>query len=679
MQNNALFSFSYSQEFIMRTKTISGKIITAVLSLMIFLGAVVFHVPFTRASADESTDVSVTSYFKTGETVYSKHGDIPVLRLLAIGADSVTTKFQRKLSVSDLGLSFFIADELDSVAFSFTTDRYFELSSSSTAKTDVKLVKDGSNVKLLVDGKAGSTVAYDKDTAINLHVGVNNNHYIEAVLLDASGNAIGEKVASNAMVEDFDQTMADLSVVLNYKDVDYSNTKGVEFVYIDQMASDTTGTHKQTFALNANNAVVDAEPVVDLKDTFANFNDAGELVLAVDKEYTVSYTAYSVRTTPATKIQVDETVASANVSNKKVIFNTVGKTNLEVVHNDKVVATYVVDVVNPDASYGDADLQKANAPKYDVTNIDALNAFENALVEATQKEYTVTNDAGVEEKITASIRLGSGQYLTIPSLKDLVSDNLTAYSNLDYTVYWAKKDGSTSFSTTSSYRVPVAEAGTYIFFVVFEDEFSNAMPTDLFYKDVDGVYTTSGCAYANFVFEFTVKDDAPRSVEGATQQTWYKGVKNTAVKFDISAASYETEYTLYYKNGDNWVEVLAYDKDMEEGYYTDYYAENADGLFTDEDIIAIAYDGNLTFTPVKTGEYKIVCNVFEKNNANRIEGETFITVNEVKVVKPAVQPTLTWFEDLFTNNLGSAIFLIIGTLALVGLVVVLFVKPKEEE
>ena len=663
----------------MRTNTISSKIITAILSLMIFLGAVVFHVPFARAIADESTDVTVSSYFKTGETVYSKHGETPVLRLLAIGDDTITSKFQRKLSVSDLGLSFFIADEISSVEFAFTTDRYFELSSSDTVKTSVKLAKDGANVMLYVDGTVGSTVAYDKDTAINLYVGVNADHRIEAVLLDAAGNEIGSKTVSTAMVEDFDQTMADLSVVLTYKDVDYTNTKGLEFVYIDQMASDTTGKYKQTFALNANNAVDDAEPVVDLKDTFANFNSAGELVLAANKEYTVSYTAYSVRTTPATKIQIDDTVASANISNKKVIFNTVGKTNLEVLHNDTVVASYVVDVVNADASYGDADLQKANAPKYDVTNTDALNAFKNALVEATQKEYTITNDAGVTETITASIRLGSGQYLTIPSLKDLVSDNLTAYANLDYTVYWAKKDASTSFSTTSSYRVPVAEAGTYVFFVVFEDEFANTMSTDLFYKDVDGVYTTDGCAYANFIFEFTVNDDAPRSVEGATQQTWYKGVKNTAVKFDISAASYETEYTLYYKNGDNWVEVLTYDEDMDEGYYTDYYAENANGLFTDEDIIAIAYDGSLTFTPVKTGEYKIVCNVFEKNNANRIEGETIITVNEVKVVTPAVEPTLTWFEDLFTNNLGSAIFLIIGTLALVGLVAVLFVKPKEEE
>ncbi|MBO5285348.1 MAG: hypothetical protein J6B16_00455 [Clostridia bacterium] len=665
----------------MRTKTFSGKIITVLLAVMLFLSTVVFQLPFVRANADEVSDVKVTSYFKTGETVYSKHGDIPVLRLVAVASESVTTKFQRKLSVSDMGLSFFMAEELSSVNFAFTTNRYFELSSSSTADTNVKVVKDGANLKLLVDGEAAaSTVAYNKDTAINLSIKVNDAHYIEAAFVDVDGNVIGTAGASKAMVEDFDQTIADLAVTLTYKDgSDYENTTGVEFVYIDQKASDTSKKYRQTFALDANNNVTDAEPIVDLKDTFANFNSDGDIVLAVDKEYTVSYTAYSVRTTPATKIEVDDTVADANVSNKRVIFNAVGDTTLKVTHNDVVVAEYDVNVVNPDASYGNEALAKVNAPKYDVSNVDAISAFKDALDKATKKEYTVTNDAGEEETITASIRLGSGQYLTIPSLKDLVSDNLTPYSNLDYTVYWAKKDTSTSFSSTSSYRVPVAEAGTYVFFVAFEDEFGNAMSSDLFYKDNDGVFTTEGCDYANFVFEFTVNDDAPRSVEGAEQQTWYKGVKNTAVKFTISAASYDTEYSLYYKNGETWVEVLAYDEDKDEGYYTDYYAENANGVFTDEDIIAIAYDGSLTFTPVKTGEYKIVCNVFEKNNANRLEGETYISVNEVKVVKPAVQPELTWIENLFTNNLGSAIFLIIGTLALIGLVVVLFIKPKEAE
>ena len=665
----------------MRTKTFSGKIITVLLAVMLFLSTVVFQLPFVRANADEASDVKVTSYFKTGETVYSKHGDIPVLRLVAVASESVTTKFQRKLSVSDMGLSFFMAEELSSVNFAFTTNRYFELSSSSTADTNVKVVKDGANLKLLVDGEAAaSTIAYNKDTAINLSIKVNDAHHIEAAFVDVDGNVIGTAGASKAMVEDFDQTIADLAVTLTYKDgSDYENTTGVEFVYIDQKASDTSKKYRQTFALDANNNVTDAEPIVDLKDTFANFNSDGDIVLAVDKEYTVSYTAYSVRTTPATKIEVDDTVADANVSNKRVIFNTVGDTTLKVTHNDVVVAEYDVNVVNPDASYGNEALAKVNAPKYDVSNVDAIGAFKDALDKATKKEYTVTNDAGEEETITASIRLGSGQYLTIPSLKDLVSDNLTPYSNLDYTVYWAKKDTSTSFSSTSSYRVPVAEAGTYVFFVAFEDEFGNAMSSDLFYKDNDGVFTTEGCDYANFVFEFTVNDDAPRSVEGAEQQTWYKGVKNTAVKFTISAASYDTEYSLYYKNGETWVEVLAYDEDKDEGYYTDYYAENANGVFTDEDIIAIAYDGSLTFTPVKTGEYKIVCNVFEKNNANRLEGETYISVNEVKVVKPAVQPELTWIENLFTNNLGSAIFLIIGTLALIGLVVVLFIKPKEAE
>ena len=100
--------------------------------------------------------------------------------------------------------------------------------------------------------------------------------------------------------------------------------------------------------------------------------------------------------------------------------------------------------------------------------------------------------------------------------------------------------------------------------------------------------------------------------------------------------------------------------------------KNAAVKYTDDDIASINYNGERKFTPNKTGMYKIVCTVSEKNSSQVASGETFINVKDVTVVVPA---TPTWVEE----NLASFIFLVIGGLALIGLIVVACIKPKDEE
>ena len=84
----------------------------------------------------------------------------------------------------------------------------------------------------------------------------------------------------------------------------------------------------------------------------------------------------------------------------------------------------------------------------------------------------------------------------------------------------------------------------------------------------------------------------------------------------------------------------------------------------------MAYDGNLTFAPAKTGTYRITCTVSLKNFSGTAVATTEIQVEEVTTVKPD--------DHFFENNIGSFIFLGIGTLALAGVIVLLCIKPKEE-
>ena len=101
---------------------------------------------------------------------------------------------------------------------------------------------------------------------------------------------------------------------------------------------------------------------------------------------------------------------------------------------------------------------------------------------------------------------------------------------------------------------------------------------------------------------------------------------------------------------------------------TEEYAENG---FTYTDISGIAYDGEYAFTPVKLGAYKIDCEITSDKSERSASGSTVIKVEKEPT---EVKVDTHWFK----NNMWSVIFLSIGTLALIGIIVLLFIKPKEE-
>ena len=188
-----------------------------------------------------------------------------------------------------------------------------------------------------------------------------------------------------------------------------------------------------------------------------------------------------------------------------------------------------------------------------------------------------------------------------------------------------------------------------------KDQFYTVNPND----DNDIIHG----AYYDVVFTFAIDDDAPISVEvPETQGAGYLNTKYVASGFEILSGSNVT-YTLYYnekadatKDAEGWEEVSS---------ENDY--------FTESEIESIGYDGTYTFTPIKIGSYKIKCEVSSgtSSSARYAEGETVISVKEEPSV---VKPDNHWLK----NNLWSVIFLSVGTLSLIGIIILLFIKPKEE-
>jgi hypothetical protein len=103
-----------------------------------------------------------------------------------------------------------------------------------------------------------------------------------------------------------------------------------------------------------------------------------------------------------------------------------------------------------------------------------------------------------------------------------------------------------------------------------------------------------------------------------------------------------------------------------------YYITDADGnLINDENEKELVSE-EATFTPEKLGWYEVVYTA-EDSNKNTA-APVSMTFKVVEYVPPVVDPPT--FIDL--NNVWNIVFLSIAGLSAIGLIIVLFIKPKEE-
>ena len=299
------------------------------------------------------------------------------------------------------------------------------------------------------------------------------------------------------------------------------------------------------------------------------------------------------------------------------------------------------------------NINDKDAPAYSKDEI-AYASYINAV-----KEATTSKDG-------KSVALGTD--FKLPSMKDLVSDNYVAYEDLTSKIYYRTINDSLS---TSSDSFKLNYIGKYTFFVTFSDG-ENAMEEKDFFIVNDEGKKELGKYGADFVFDFEIIDNADIEVDAFEfQGKGYKGVEYKASKFIIDAEGCIVKYQLFYNSninanaGDNgWVEIPKADLITDEKYDKDGFDYNA--------VKEVAYNGELTFVPTRIGAYKIVCTATSSFSERESEDATIIKVESAPKV---VEVPSKWLE----NNLWSVIFLSVGTLCLIGIVVLLFVKPKDKK
>ena len=436
--------------------------------------------------------------------------------------------------------------------------------------------------------------------------------------------------------------------------------------YVDQKATDEGGLYKQTFESKDGKLTdTDTYPRVTLDKSFFTRTAEGEkkIIKSVSKLYTPTVTPYSVlnnvKNSDLYFVCPEGSDVQFNTDSnrpKKIFFPSVGESVAFAVtavglEDGEYISTYNAEVIDPENSTDNT------APVY-VKNESALKAFEDALKDAI---------------LDGDHYIALGTELNIPSLEDLVFDDQTPYSELSVKLYYKS---ATESLTSDKLSFDVDYAGDYTFYVVFTDAAGNAMEvTDFIDEDEEG---NQYIVDEDLVFNFYISDNAPIKVVAPTSKSiGFTGVKFISPSFEVDAEGCKTTYKLYYISDKNatipesksalesagWVEIPKASSITDKNY-------DKDG-FNYETVKAIGYDGERTFTPNAIGSYLIECTATSEVTHR---SATDYSVLNVSGAPQTVKVPSNWLQ----NNVWSVVFLSLGTLCLIGIVILLFIKPKDE-
>ncbi len=304
--------------------------------------------------------------------------------------------------------------------------------------------------------------------------------------------------------------------------------------------------------------------------------------------------------------------------------------------------------------------------KYSYTEED-LTAYKEAVTSAT----TVTDE---DNEGGRPIRVDDD--FEVPSVSSLVKDDYFDVENLTGTLYYCLPDSTTysskSVSDLDAVRFEVTKVGSYSFYLLLKNTFQSMTTTDLvlgnggwYEKDADGNPTGEVIVP---VFTFTVgASSSPKVTVGASEKA-YQGLEYKVDSFNIVASDYNTEYTLYYSEQKIGAEkITQYDKDFLEGLGMKQVTKEND--FEESNLFN---SSSKTFTPTKKGYYYVVLHVVDFANQHTTVISRAIDANgELMQVKYETQ--------FFKYNWVSVVLLSVAALCLIAIIILLCVKPKQQE
>ncbi len=616
---------------------------------------------FSTASAE--TTLKTSSYFSSGTNCTMSFEEDKVVAELEEGA---SFSFRNDLVIDDFGLKLIVSANVNKIEVSFGTECY-----SAIGYLD--------NGKIVVDSKGN----IDRKITKTVEVDTTSNQEVNLVISEVANskalnvNVNGSDIAVFDDVERVDKTTAKISIKLVEVEDGSTDKPEISIISVDQKVSDTTGAFKQEFAIENNKFKNEALPRITLGDNDKNNifikDDAtgnyDKLVMLQNAEKTFIMNAYSVLGNYNSKnVYVQDTdstklwVANEDVP-KKLAFRTVGDNqnfNL-VIGKDadmKGLESYSVNVIDRTTD--------TTAPTYLIADTQTIELYKKAI------ETLVYNEVEVDGvKVTQSVALGTE--VALPSLRDLVYDEYTAYIDLDYELnYYNNANDKQTLNNNS--KLMITKADNYMFYFSFTDTANNKMEQDDFFKiNKDDSNVIDYGDYKELIFKFNVQDNATINIETLNEVdgVGYVGVKYRAPEFKIEAEGCKTTYVLKYnkkanasKDDAGWI-VIPKASSVTKEDYSDEYGN------TYSSVKAINYDGELTFTPNAAGSYMIECNAVSEYTTRTDSAYSIVDISSKPKV---VEVPNYWLRD----NIWTVVFFSVGTLCLIGIIVLLCIKPKDE-
>lgn len=337
-------------------------------------------------------------------------------------------------------------------------------------------------------------------------------------------------------------------------------------------------------------------------------------------------------------------------------------------------------------------------------------------------EITKAQYDKIKESIQDKIKDSEGYYLAIgdnfyyPDVKDYIVSDYFDSDECNYKVYYANGASSTDYTSTSSKYFQITQAGKYVYFVLPTDAIGKGYTYDEDFKEKYGYYDEgqivlgTTCYMAGFyrvdrdedgevtaihelvvpAFTFSIDNNAKPKITIVMDDTGVIGTEYKVTSITVGTSNTKkTEYKLYFmsKSDRDLYEAKkgkAFDKNSFDND-ADYVAE-FDALIAGMDIdgktvklTEITEDSDeefksssLTFTPKNKGAYYVKCTVTADNESSDSAVTYAIVVNKTA-------STNTYEKEFMKYNWKSFVYLGISLVSAIGIVCLIFIKPKKKK
>lgn len=325
-----------------------------------------------------------------------------------------------------------------------------------------------------------------------------------------------------------------------------------------------------------------------------------------------------------------------------------------------------------------------------------------------------------------NLSAGSSSYIYLPSCEELFSDNSTAYTDLTIGVYYYSSSQSSNAGLSSSgLCINLSEQGNYVFTIYATDASGNKM---YYIEHEDGDISDYGSENDDKIIYEDDEKTIPKRVEFATGDIWtmyededeglqnyipwfkfsvgytgaefdevpgkqstaYVGTSYTAASFSINGISgmYSVSYRLFLFDRAGYYELtgvtLTYDEYVE---MLDELWENYRTLFSEITALADLEEDDDDYEDYCDYEWSTSSTSFvpqDDNSFYLIRAEltdTYYSNNiscNMGIVASVAATTLKGESEWLKNNIASIVLLSIAGASLIGIVVLLVIKPKDK-